>query len=381
MGNENFFESARPAAVLKHGILRRYVRPFVQKVGSTSKGRRVAYIDGYAGPGVYDDGAPGSPAVAVEIAKEIVDAAGTSRIDGYFVEREADSAEALRDLFLKYQMPWPVFRGNVHEHLPKIVQTIHADTALFAFLDPFGLGIPLDMIDGQLLSRSGKLRYGYRVDGAATEVLLNFSFPGLRRRGGHLVSKKKNATYLKARATMIDNMDATLGGDWWHEIWRSDAEDRCELILDGYMERIVKLDGGWKVYGVDVANGIDKKPIYYMLLLTQHPDGVWLFNNAVSSSVEDWRTTCFDLSGQMDLYPLTDREAEWVDEIKRAVEKRLTKGTFMLGANVPETYGDAFGLAREKHLRKALKELNAEGVIENDGRGSLQKLWVRPPKL
>lgn len=127
--NENFFEAAKPAATLKHGILHRYVRPYVQKVGSTSKGGRVAYIDGYAGPGVYDDGALGSPAVAVDIAKEIVDQAGTTRIDGYFVERETASVDALRALFLKSHMPWTVFEGDVQAHLPSIVKTVHADTA------------------------------------------------------------------------------------------------------------------------------------------------------------------------------------------------------------------------------------------------------------
>jgi three-Cys-motif partner protein len=63
---ESFFETKQPAAVLKHELLRRYLRVYVQKTGSTSKDGRVAYLDAYAGPGFYDDGSAGSPAIAVE---------------------------------------------------------------------------------------------------------------------------------------------------------------------------------------------------------------------------------------------------------------------------------------------------------------------------
>ena len=52
-----FHEAKQAAAVLKHAVLDRYVTPFASKTGSTSKDGRVAFIDGYAGPGRYADGA------------------------------------------------------------------------------------------------------------------------------------------------------------------------------------------------------------------------------------------------------------------------------------------------------------------------------------
>jgi hypothetical protein len=80
MNNESFFEAQRPAALLKHGILGRYLRPYVVKTGSKSRHGRVAYVDGYAGPGTYDDGSAGSPALAVDAARVVVDSGGASRI-------------------------------------------------------------------------------------------------------------------------------------------------------------------------------------------------------------------------------------------------------------------------------------------------------------
>ncbi|WP_156996522.1 hypothetical protein [Knoellia aerolata] len=47
----NFHKTKKSAAVLKHAILDQYATPFASKTGSTSIAHRVAFIDGYAGPG------------------------------------------------------------------------------------------------------------------------------------------------------------------------------------------------------------------------------------------------------------------------------------------------------------------------------------------
>lgn len=46
----DYFEKKQAAAVLKHGILRRYLHVFVSKTGSPAG--EVVYVDGYAGPGL-----------------------------------------------------------------------------------------------------------------------------------------------------------------------------------------------------------------------------------------------------------------------------------------------------------------------------------------
>lgn len=377
--NEAFFEEPKPAAVLKHGILSRYLRPFVQKTGKTSKGGRVAYIDGYAGPGVYEDGSAGSPTVAVDIAGIVVDANGEGRIDGYFVERDHASAEALRALFIERDVSWPVYEGDVEQHLPAIVRRLPADEALFAFLDPFGLGIPLDMIESQLLTRAGPIKYGYRTDGAAAEVLLNFSFAGLRRTAGHLDTKGSDPRYLKARESIIVKLDRAMGGDWWQDIWRSEDPDREDMIRREYVKRITELPGGWRVFTVEVSNAINARPTYCLLLLTQHPDGAWLFNNAVSSASEEWRTACYDASGAMDFEPLPVREEQWVAEIKRSMTERLTQGSYVVKLSITGVYGASLGLAREKHVRKAMKQLHADGLISHDGKGDVANAQIKKP--
>src|ERR1019366_1608738 len=90
-----FFEKAQPAAILKHGILSRYFPVFAWRAGSMSPNNHVAYIDGYAGPGQYQDGQPGSPALAVETARAVLNSRAGRLIDGYLVERDKETYELL----------------------------------------------------------------------------------------------------------------------------------------------------------------------------------------------------------------------------------------------------------------------------------------------
>jgi three-Cys-motif partner protein len=68
---EEFFGDVQGAAVLKHGVLRRYLAVFTSKVGSTARDGKVFYLDAYAGPGEYQDGGEGSPAVARATAENL----------------------------------------------------------------------------------------------------------------------------------------------------------------------------------------------------------------------------------------------------------------------------------------------------------------------
>jgi len=67
----NFHKTKKSAAVLKHAIIDQYATPFASKTGSTSLDHRVAFIDGYAGPGRYEDGEEGSGAKLLRKAKEL----------------------------------------------------------------------------------------------------------------------------------------------------------------------------------------------------------------------------------------------------------------------------------------------------------------------
>lgn len=374
-----FFEEPQAAAILKHGILRRYLPTYMRKVGSTSGGRGL-YLDGYAGRGHYENGSPGSPALAVEAAKALV---GVREIEAVFVEEDSDSYVVLSEYIAAERPDWKVLKGTIEEHLGGVVGKVPGDLPLFAFLDPFGLGIPMDMLEQQLLVRGGQMMgRRLRVDGAATEVLLNFSLPGLRRNAGHLTSTSTNPRYLKARDTILARMDATLGGPWWREIWVGGAADREEQIQKGYREKLTDLSGGYGVFSIPVADKLGGRESYWLMLLTQHEDGAWLFNEQVSLASEEYRKFCIQQTGEMDLVDVKARNEEWAKELAENIEAELAaNGNFKAASKLGEVYGDLLGVARSMHFRRAVEMLYQAGKTSTNPKGckDYSRLWVKRP--
>lgn len=297
-----FFEEKRPAAVLKHGILGRYLHPFVSKVGKYAPDHRVVYLDGYAGPGTYTDGSPGSPALAVQTQEKV---AAIRDLMCIYVEPNDGEYEELCAMLDEYDN-WVAFNEPLEDCLDDVLAEAGASAPLFAFLDPFGLGLPFDQLVSKVLARSDP------GGGPATEVLLNFSLPGLRRNAGHLTSDKAYS----AKQALVERTDDRLGGDWWHDIWRDEPSgDRERSIVLGYVRHLVAAaGGGWGWWMIPVANRPDGPTVYYLIFLFRHPDGIWTFNNALSSAMHEYEDFCDRMDEvrqtTLELYPRDHREAE-----------------------------------------------------------------------
>src|SRR3954452_15762684 len=92
--SSEFFGQRSSQAVLKHGVLTRYAHYFAGRAGSATQGR-VAFIDGYAGEGRYQDGSSGSPLL---LASQAARAQMFGRdVKLAFVERDADRRHELRE--------------------------------------------------------------------------------------------------------------------------------------------------------------------------------------------------------------------------------------------------------------------------------------------
>ncbi|MBX3270875.1 MAG: three-Cys-motif partner protein TcmP [Sandaracinaceae bacterium] len=57
-----------PHTAAKHAILRAYLSAWFPILASIKRAKRVLFLDGFAGPGEYTKGEPGSPAIAIQIA-------------------------------------------------------------------------------------------------------------------------------------------------------------------------------------------------------------------------------------------------------------------------------------------------------------------------
>lgn len=380
---DGFFNEKRAAAVFKHAILNQYVTPFTMKTGSTSTDHRVAFIDGYAGEGRYDDGAEGSPALLLAKAKEL---APKRRLEVHLVEEDAPTYEKLTALVAAERDGAEVrtYRGDVAAHLDALLEQV-AGIPVFVFLDPYGLMIPFTAVTKILTSRPAGLGQ------PATEVLINFTVTGLRRIAGHLYSATPSEATLR-------RMDDVCGDGWWRQTWldhapAKDSDDAAraaaeEAIVTGYADRLGKAAGAsW--WTTDVRNAARLKPLYHLVFLTRHRDGLRVFGDALSNALGAWRRRVWEeetagtLLHNEDLFKAQEAAlaAEWIDELERNLIACLAKyGSFRVAGHYSEVFGSALALAREKHLRAAWGKVYAAGHTKTDAKGSpLVDKLMEPP--
>ncbi len=138
----------------KHDLLRAF---FVKWVSihsgyfAQAGGGLVRIYDGFAGPGVYDGGEPGSPCILLDELLDnpnLVDRWSAVRYEFSFVESDVRRAQRLGGILRELerarrtagswteQIRWSVTHGRYEEHVPKPVAD--RNSALFLFLDPFG---------------------------------------------------------------------------------------------------------------------------------------------------------------------------------------------------------------------------------------------------
>lgn len=386
----NFHKSKKSAAVLKHAIVDSYATPFASKTGSTSKDNRVAFIDGYAGPGRYADGAEGSGAMLLRKAKELASLSRPRKVECHFVEDEAETVARLREVANAEGdgVTYTITDGDISKHLPVLLDAVK-DIPLFVYLDPCGLPIPLDQVASIFMRPSG---YG----APATEVLINLT-ASLRRFAGMLYSDKAVENSLKT-------CDAACGGNWWRGVWlekcptKNASEDlkmAAELaVVQGYAERLRERAGGAGTWIIDVKPRADLKPLYYLVFATRHPDGLLTFGESASKGLERWRRYHAELAAEDTLFgDAADWEADWkaeeaklkaqwVDTLAARLIAELAKGQpFRIIDRPGEILGDDLvGLVRTMHLRAAIiKVLVAKKTTANPkGVEDLYRLLLTP---
>ncbi|MEU1812351.1 three-Cys-motif partner protein TcmP [Micromonospora aurantiaca (nom. illeg.)] len=350
-----FFEGKKPAAILKHAIIDKYVSPFVGKTGLYSPGHRVAIVDGYAGEGRYDNGDEASPALLLRKSRELQ--AINRQLECYFVESHPQSLARLRQVIAAEgaELPMQVFAGSIEDHLDDLLTLVKGIPAL-VYLDPFGVMIPFQKAAQVFAQRPSQP--------PATEMLINFSAVGLRRVAGLLTSTKESP----GRPATLARMDAACGGDWWQKVWLDHGEDRVraeEAVVVEYTRRLATDQRcSWCV--TPVRNRAHHKPLYYLVFLTRHRDGFTEFAEALSLGLAQWRKAVYDLENADTLFAdeatfLASEQAlenGWINEIEQNLRRLLGEGKpVAISKRYSEVYGKAAGQARQTHLRKAWTRL------------------------
>ena len=270
--------------------------------------------------------------------------------------------------------------GDISTHLPNLLKECDG-IPLFVYLDPCGLVIPLQEVV-RIFERPGGL------GSPATEVLINFSAVTLRRIAGHLTSDR-------AVEGTLARMDEVCGGDWWRQAWLDELpakDDAEQAVVNGYAKELSKKAGtGHWVIAVRPRVGL--KPLYYLVFASRHIAGLEFFGEASSLGLEKWRRysaeqeaegTLFEGDGSWEeTFKAQEAKltAEWIDAIAGRLGAELAKGeSFRVIDRYDAVFGDLVGVARQMHLRAAIKRVYAAGLTATDPVGAKQllELWLNP---
>lgn len=380
--NEAFFTRRQAAAVLKHGVVSRYLPVFTTMAGTGAD--EVVLLDGYAGPGRYEDGTAGSPLLLVGTARKTSQWSRTARC--LFCEADIDNATDLRRVLSAEagdDLNYEVFDGPVEMWATGIVRDA-GQSPMLTFLDPFGAALPYKLLTETLLGRPVSSR---------TEVLLNINVEMVWRIGGRLTEKVPSPSTEKTLSTL----DLFFGDTWWREEFlrargsRGAAAEAAQHVVTEFCRRI-RAATGFEAFQVPVRRRPGHAPLFILTLFYRHPFAPWKFNGAASGANSDWRLACAeeDLDKELSAVPVMDslfgdgadttkliREqragawhvqeeelaAAWVGAIEQNLERLLSvRPSVDLALNIRDVYGNTLGLARDTHVRQAWDGLVEAGV-------------------
>ena len=222
----------------KHRLLVGYLHAWFPIIASTS--RAINVIDGFAGPGRYEGGEPGSPLLMIDAFvghKNKTPRMEAAQVYFDFIEERHDRVVYLQNELAQLTLPANVHLEPVHEGsfdvvMGDILDAIPATSGLaptFAFIDPFGY-------TGHGLQLSSRI-----LQFEKCEVLIYVPWPHITRFIGE-----------KSIERALDN----LFGDTSWMAARAEKGKAAARILHGlFLERVRRAAGFAAPFEIDAASG------------------------------------------------------------------------------------------------------------------------------
>ncbi len=254
-----------PHTSMKHEILRQYLKAWLPILSRVSS--KLVYFDGFAGPGEYSGGEPGSPIIALET---IVDHSLnlTERSVEFvfiFIEKKEARANHLREVIerkypnLPKNIRYFPLHADFKNEMDALLKGLENDklnlAPTFAFLDPFGYGaLPFNII-------SRIMEY------PKCEVLINFSYNSINR-------------FIETKDIREDLFDEFFGTPKWRSIrQRSDPEDRLKGLTDLYTTQLKSIAKYVRSFEMGDSSG---KVAYYLFFASNNIQGLKYMKIAMS---------------------------------------------------------------------------------------------------
>lgn len=337
-----------PHTAAKHAILRRYLGAWFPIMSSWQK--RVVYLDGFAGPGIYKGGEPGSPIIALETLLTHKGLDLTQGPEFVFVFMEADKKrhaalnEEVGKLFerLGGQPPRLVvetenveFETGVKDILTSLNGKQIAPT--FAFVDPFGwAGAPMDVM-AELLNRRCELLFTFIYDQTSRFISIDNS-------------------------KVISQLEELFGSDRFRSAVDLSGADRKAKLLELFTFQLKEEIGFSYVNSFEMVNLRGKTP-YFLVHASNHIRG--------AEKIKDvfWgldRTGEFRYSSRLAGQEVLFADKADIGPLSVAIGAAFGSHAVPIGR--VEEYVLAETPYCKRHVREALKSMEADEQLTVNGR-------------
>lgn len=331
-----------PHTKAKHEILRRYLAAWFPIMASAQM--RILYLDGFAGPGVYEEGEPGSPIIAIET---LLDSQALSMEDRefnfVFMENRADRADCLRG---EIEALWArrggqpsnisveVWTTPFQSGVSRILEVLDGKTLAptFAFVDPFGWsGAPMDIMAELLNSKC--------------ELLFTFIYDQTSRFIGHPNDK------------VIDHLEQLFGSSGFKGATELSGSAR-KLALLGLFESELRRGAGFEfVHSFEMINSRGKTP-YFLVHASNHIKGAEKIKDVLWNLDPSGE---FRYSSVLDGQPTLFEPEPDIESLTMAIHSQFASQTVTIG--MVETFVIGSTPFARKHVRQSLKVLEARETI------------------
>lgn len=337
----------------KHELLRRYLGAWFPILATSGWNRRILFLDGFAGPGVYAGGEPGSPLIALTALVGHPHFDRLSSTEFVFLFVEADSAR-YASLETEVASFWSRRSGgqpkNVrvrlyNDEFSTVATELVAFTReqkrqlapTFAFIDPFGWsGVPLNVI-ADLLSFD------------KCEVLFNFMFDSVNRFvADERPGVARHFSELFATDETEHRAAASLSGD-----------ERKYFLRDLYMKQLRDVAGFGHVRSFELMDVYRRRTTYFLMFGTRHHKGLQVMKDAMWAldPIGGARFTGFAGGQQM----LFGTEVD-VGPLKRALLDRFA-GEAVSVEMIERFVIEETDFKTTQYKKSVLKELESDGVV------------------
>lgn len=335
---------AEPHTLAKHRLVCRYLQawfPVLLQAGWPG----VIYAEGFAGSGVYRDGEPGSPVIALEVflrQRYLLDAG--KFVNLVLVDQDRDRLQQLRHemglALARHARPKPRTLRVAYRHgdcadelAPALEEVSGLGHPVFAFLDSFGgPDVPFSLVETVARHR-------------ASEVLITFAPRFLTRFGEQDVHRSSG--------------DRAFGGSHWQGVFSQPPDRKKDYLVTAYRKSLNKAGFGYVASFEMLDNtGHDLQLVFATTStkgLEKMKDAMWTVDPTSGVRYRDPRDPA-----QQELDIAVDPNTEL---LRRTVLARLSQGEHTVGEL--QTYALLETVYRPQHVRPAVRSLLKAGRVQS----------------